>query len=118
VPSILDAIEEVCRAYEPSQPSDILVTKIILGTIGCLPACDRYFKAGFKEKGFKYSRIKGQPSEQFIKHVFCFCRDHLSNLRDVQKTINKKDGMYYPLMKLVDMYFYEIGYELEIQKKG
>lgn len=38
----------VLRGALPSGSSDILVTKIMLGTIGCVPAFDTYFKHGFK----------------------------------------------------------------------
>lgn len=35
------------RAAFPEGASDILVTKIMLGTFGCVPAFDTYFKKGF-----------------------------------------------------------------------
>jgi hypothetical protein len=115
VPIVLNVIDDVREAYKPEQPSDILVTKVILGTIGCLPACDEYFKGGFKKKGFKYTRTNGQPNQHFIKQVFGFCREHVGKLIAVQEKINKERRKSYPLMKLVDMYFYQIGYELKIQ---
>jgi hypothetical protein len=50
VPTILKAIDGIRKAYQPfapsansGQPTDTLITKVILGTFGCLPACDRYF---------------------------------------------------------------------------
>ena len=64
VPIVLEAIDAVREAYRPFAPpaearqaSDTLVTKIILGTLGCLPACDRYFIDGFKSAGYKYSYL-------------------------------------------------------------
>lgn len=64
VPIIFEAITAVREAYRPFAPkaeyrqaSDTLITKIILGTFGCLPACDRYFINGFKSNGFRYSYL-------------------------------------------------------------
>jgi hypothetical protein len=31
----------------PLQPSDILVTKVMVGVFGCVPACETHFKRGF-----------------------------------------------------------------------
>jgi hypothetical protein len=116
VPIIVKAIETIRTAYEPfaqmaesHEVTDTLVTKVLLGTFGCLPACDKYFTAGFKSEGFKYSSL----NRIFIERVFGFCRDNLQNLRQEQKRIKSKSsgGMHYPLMKLVDMCFWEIGYE-------
>jgi hypothetical protein len=109
VPIILALIEAVREAYKPfGRPAtDTLVTKVILGTLGCLPACDQYFVAGFRRKGFKYSYV----NRQFVERVFRFCRDNLADLQKEQAKIKKRNGLSYPLMKVVDMYFNEIGLE-------
>ena len=85
VPKITETIDGIRTAYQPfaersasGQASDTLVTKVILGTFGCLPACDRYFIEGFKQKGFPYTRL----NPNFIEQVLDFC---LSNLRDLKK---------------------------------
>jgi len=114
VPIVLEAIDAVRDAFRPFTPSaetrqasDTLVTKIILGTFGCLPACDRFFIDGFKNVGFKYSCL----NDKFVERVLKFCRDNLRELREEQKWIERTGGMRYPLMKLVDMYFWQIGCE-------
>jgi len=115
IPLILDLVKAIKVAYRPSvprtgpgQPTDILVTKIILGTLGCLPACDRYFIAGFRGYG-QYSRL----NDSFIASVLAFCQDHLQELRREQTDIKQKGGLQYPLMKLVDMYFWQLGNEAD-----
>lgn len=51
VPVILDAAKEISTAYgQFGEPTETLVTKVLLGTFGCLPACDQYFIAGFSFK--------------------------------------------------------------------
>ncbi len=81
VPIILEAIEGISEAYQPfapgvgsRQPTDTLITKVILGTFGCLLACDRYFIEGFKCAGFSYSR----SNRKFIGRVLSFCQENLA----------------------------------------
>jgi hypothetical protein len=114
VPVILDAIAAVREAYSPftqvadsSLATDTLVTKVLLGTLGCLPACDRFFIDGFKTVGLSYSYLNAN----FIGRVLNFCRDNLAELCSEQDAIERRGGMRYPLMKLVDMYFWQIGFE-------
>jgi hypothetical protein len=116
VPIIVEAIEAIRDAYRPFTPesefrqaSDTLVTKIILATFGCLPACDRYFIAGYKAAGFKYSYL----NDSFIEQVLQFCRDNLHDLSEAQRDVEATSGMHYPIMKLVDMHFWQIGSQLE-----
>jgi len=116
VPVILEVINAIKGAYRPFaptnnawQPSDTLVTKVLLGTFGCLPACDRYFISGFRSAGFKYSYLNAR----FVERILHFCRDNLPDLLEEQTRIELSGGMHYPLMKLVDMYFWQTGYERE-----
>jgi hypothetical protein len=43
---VFDAAQQIRNAL-PHGASDILVTKVLLGTFGCVPAFDTYFKKGF-----------------------------------------------------------------------
>ena len=83
-----------------------------MGTLGCLPACDRFFIDGFRRKGFKYSYLNGK----FIDCVLEFCHDNTSNLRNEQIRIKRSRGVTYPFMKLVDMYFWQIGFKAAAQR--
>ena len=113
-PLVLEAMDAVREAYRPFAPkaearqaSDTLVTKVLLGTFGCLPACDRFFIDGFKSGGLKYA----YPNTNFVARIVRFCREHVRELREEQASIERTGGMRYPLMKLVDMYLWQIGYE-------
>ena len=107
-PVILDAVDAIREAYTPfGKPTDTLLTKVILGTFGCLPACDRFFVDGFKRVGFQYSYL----NERFVRRVLRFCLDNITELRAEQTQIEAGSGVRYPLMKLIDMYFWQIGYE-------
>jgi len=114
VPVILDAAEEISKAYSQfGEPTETLVTKVLLGTIGCLPACDQYFIAGFRGAGLGYSYLNAK----FVKKLLAFSREHLTELRAEQATIRDHSGAHYPLMKLVDMYFWQLGYEAGVQNE-
>lgn len=107
-PTVLAAAQAVRDAYAPfGQPTDTLVTKVLLGTLGCLPACDRFFVLGFKSEGFSYSCL----NKPFVDRLLDFCQKNIHELGEEQSRIASADGSHYPLMKLVDMYFWQIGYE-------
>lgn len=84
-------------------PTKTLITKILLGTLGCVPAYDRLLVIGFKG-----SKINKGFNEKSLKSIFEFINNNLVSLKEIQSRINS-DGSYYPLMKIVDMYFWEIG---------
>jgi hypothetical protein len=48
-----------------AQPTDTLVTKVILGTFGRLPAFDRYFADGLKSQGLRYSSLSDESGGSF-----------------------------------------------------
>ena len=107
---VLETGEAVRKAYQKfaAKPAtDTLVTKVLLGTFGCLPACDLYFRDGLKMRGLKYSKL----NKPFVSQILRFCRENITELRTEQKRIEGVSGVHYPLMKLVDMYFWQIGYE-------
>ena len=119
VPLVLEGAVAIREAYRPFAPesesqqaSDTLVTKAILGTFGCLPARDRYFISGWRSKGRPFSCL----NSRFVERLLRFCRGHLAELRDEQTRIEREGDLRYPLMKLVDMYFWQIGYEGEAIK--
>jgi hypothetical protein len=48
---ILSGAQEIRKSF-PHPARDVLVTKIMLGVFGCVPAFDRYFKDGFGSQSF------------------------------------------------------------------
>ncbi len=115
VPTVMAAVRTVREAYAPfGVPTDTLVTKVLLGTLGCLPACDRFFIEGFKSHPFPYSYF----NQSFVERLLGFCSDHLTDLRGEQERIETVSGVHYPIMKLVDMYFWQTGYDIGAQDGG
>lgn len=87
--------------------TDTLVTKIILGSLGCVPAYDRYFIEGMRISGIPYSKF---DSNNF-KRVINFYNTYESEFIDAQALISEKSQIKYPAMKLMDMYFWQLGFE-------
>ena len=92
--------------------TDTLATKIMFGTLGCIPAYDTYCVAGMRESNIKYSKI----SVSNLRSVVDFYTKHEKPFNDAQKTVNKKSGMDYPIMKILDMYFWRVGFMVKYRK--
>ena len=114
--SIISLSDAIKATYRDFQPTDTLLTKILLGTVGCAPACDQYFIIGFRRSGHLELRYS-QFDSNLLCRVFRFCRQHKEAFREAQEDIAKSSGIHYPLMKLADMYFWNIGFRLSAKKK-
>ena len=84
--------------------SDTLATKIILATLGCTPAYDWYFIEGLRTRNIRFSEF----SAKHFRTLCEFYRENAEEFKDVQRQI-QEGGMRYPIMRLVDMYFWEVG---------
>jgi len=84
--------------------TDTLVTKILLAAFGCTPAYDWYFVKGLRSRGLAFSGF----NETHFAELCEFYRNHATEFHGVQRRIHE-NGIRYPVMKLVDMYFWEVG---------
>lgn len=115
IPVIYDLYEQIRSAYCAfGAPTDTLVTKVLLGALGCFPAMDTYFDAGYKHCGFS---MPPRLNSAMIRDVLQFCRTHVKELQFEQTRIHQLHGLSYPLMKLTDMFFHQIGFELDAEKE-
>jgi len=87
--------------------TDTLATKILLGTIGCVPAYDRYFIDGLRLSGVRPLSL----TRKNYLSVIDFYNKNKASFDDSQKEILIKTKVNYPAMKMVDMYFWQIGFE-------
>src|SRR5690606_26608959 len=94
-------------------PTDTLLSKIMLGTLGCVPAYDRYFVDGLKEMKMKHTRF----NQSSLNELFNFIDVNKGEINHIQKLIKKETDRHYPAMKILDMYFWQIGYDKEVKKK-
>lgn len=92
-------------------PTDTLLSKILLGTLGCIPAYDRYFIYGLKEMRIKHFVF----NDISLNELFDFIDRNKTEIETAQKFILAKTKRHYPVMKIVDMYFWQIGYDREVK---
>ena len=112
---LLNEIRNAVKGEVATSVSDTLRTKIILGTYGSIPAYDRYFREGLRAtKGHGFILAY---SENSVVKLFEFAKENRQELKDIRQELTSKYGVEYPYMKLIDMYFWQRGYELEEDKK-
>ena len=118
---MLDLLDELSnRIYEEyasqkpafegrtNEASETLITKILLGTLGCVPAYDRYYCRAVKTYGIS-STIYNRNS---IQQIARFYLSYKQDFESIRKEISKA-GTDYPPMKLMDMCMWQLAYEME-----
>lgn len=99
------------KGLKSISPTDTLLSKIILGSLGCVPAYDTYFIIGVK--GHQNAKISPEFSMKSVIEVNEFIR-----LNEEEFNVLQKKYQDYTLMKLTDMYFFQSGYDLESKQKS
>ena len=102
------AKKSINREIPKQTISDILITKILLGTLGCVPAYDRYFIGGVK-KCKVASTIFGPKSIRALSKYYV---ENSGAFEDLRKE-SSKGRVEYSQMKVLDMCFWQIGYKLD-----
>lgn len=100
-------VRKVNGADKKINVTDTLVTKIVLGALGCVPAYDRYFIDGLRT----YSINPHRPTLAGIKKLISFYVENINQFDAMSSQIKTDNKIIYPPMKLVDMYFWQIGYD-------
>lgn len=91
--------------------TDTLFTKIMLGTIGCIPAFDRYCKLGLKAVGISPTITSRNNNFFNSSFISCFKDNYVNCNKYVCRSssmINSKEYVY-PPMKIMDMFLFELG---------
>ena len=111
IEAYVESISEVNGVPKQVNVSDTLITKILLGTMGCTPAYDRFFIDGQKESGFKNYNF----DKKSFNELLGFYQLNASEFLFAQNTMSQH-GTKYPMMKLIDMYFWQLGYNKDQDK--
>lgn len=90
-----------------SSLSKTLVTKILLGCYGCMPAYDRFFISGLSEHKIPQSK-QGRPNLEALVDYLYNNNEMTKNLQNIKQCLNSYNQNY-TFMKLVDMYFWQVG---------
>ena len=97
---------EVAGREVTTPVSPVLITKILMGTLGCVPAYDRFFEEGARHLGLKEKNYK-KNSLLELADIYEAHNDRLEEARRGMQT----DELIYPQMKLLDMGFWQVGFE-------
>ena len=97
---------EVAGREVASPVSPVLITKILMGTLGCVPAYDRFFQDGVA----KYKVTTQEYSVKSVLKLVDFYEAHNDRLEEARRGMRVGD-LTYPQMKLLDMGFWQIGFE-------
>ena len=103
--------EEIRLSVKQSKTkiSQTLISKILLGVYGCVPAFDRYFcDAITKYDICSKSIIKYETYKGLLK----FYNEHIEVIEKNRKEITKR-GVEYSQMKMLDIIFWQIGFDKE-----
>lgn len=98
-----------------NNPSDTLVSKIMLGIFGCVPAFDQFFKKGLNVTGFN------EKSLNYINKFYIENKDSFNKINSIYTldfNSNKNTNIKYPLAKLLDMYGFTKGQNLLLINKN
>ena len=97
---------EVAGREVASPVSPVLITKILMGTLGCVPAYDRFFQDGVAT----YKVTTQEYSLESVRKLAKFYEAHSDRLEEARRGMRTED-LTYPQMKLLDMGFWQIGFE-------
>lgn len=104
--AILDAADRIRGAF-PRAVTDTLVTKILLGTLGSVPALDSYFVRGFGVRTLSASSLT-KIGDFYRCHAEAIERNRPLTL---DFTTGKPTTLHYSRAKVIDMIFFiEGGY--------
>ena len=98
--------DEVAGRKVASNVSPVLITKILMGTLGCVPAYDRFFQDGVAT----YKVTTREYSPESVRKLAKFYEAHNDRLEEARRGM-RTDDLIYPQMKLLDMGFWQIGFE-------
>ena len=117
----LNLLEEVStrirKAYADERPSfegvtnnatDTLVTKILLGTLGCVPAYDRYYVQAVKQYGISAGGYNKESVRDVARYYLSY-KDEFETMREELSAY----GVEYPVMKLMDMCMWQVAFEAD-----
>ena len=121
---IVKAYSKYAKKYADKLPSDTLVTKILMGIFGCIPAYDRYFKKGvaiYNKFCVKDKDKIGGLNPKGYESLWNFYENKIKIKNNIKTSLKcseyKNNKKYkYPPMKLVDSYFWQIGYDADMGK--
>lgn len=110
--------ESLKNSITDNKSSDTLITKIMLGVFGNVPAYDTYFKKTIKEHGI--SQTLNEKSLEKISQFYKQNADIIDKLSKETKTVDFLSGLCtkreYTKAKIIDMYGFKKGFEMSTRQ--
>lgn len=92
--------------------SDTLLSKILLNTLGCVPAFDTEVKGAFRDLfGTDYPTGNGFDKKR-LEPTIKLGRANTKLVQDGRALLKNKTGKQYPLTKVLDLYLWHHGFDL------
>lgn len=104
---LCEAITEAYVASDAGFPTETLLTKILLGTLGCAPAYDRYFKKALSLTGAAQQSCNAK-SLMALGKLYIDRKEEFEALRR-----HCSGRVEYPAAKIIDMCFFEYGLQMD-----
>lgn len=108
--------DRIAAALEPAGTTETLVTKVLLGVFGCVPAFDTQFRSGFKEYCNSIGERSSPCNPNALSKLWTFYSknqakiDAWSNrIRTLDFQMERKTRRPYPKAKIIDMIFFIEG---------
>lgn len=98
--------KEVAGREVTTPVSPVLITKILMGTLGRVPAYDRFLQDGVAT----YKVTTREYSLESVLRLVDFYEEHNDRHEEARRGMRTED-LVYPQMKLLDMGFWQIGFE-------
>ena len=95
---------DVKEGKNKDRVSDTLITKVLMGTLGCVPAYDRFFISGVRA----HNAASGNFNTNSILHLSEFYNASYKEFEEIRNNITV-DGLKYPQMKVLDTFFWLAG---------
>lgn len=94
--------------------SDTLITKILLGTLGCTPAYDTYACMALVDL-----RLVGSFGKNSLKNIYGYYKENRNEFDALRAKASEMDGITeYPPMKVLDLCLWGYGYSLEKKRSA
>lgn len=100
-------IEKRRNVKEHDDVSSILITKILMGTMGCVPAYDRFLVAALRE----YKVASGTYNKSSVYRIANYYKVNKELIEKCRERLSLQ-GVVYPQMKIIDMGLWKIGFDL------
>ena len=98
--------DQVAGREIESPVSPVLITKILMGTLGCVPAYDTFFGIGVEYLGLE----EKDYNEDSLLELAEIYETHNDRLEEARRGMRVGD-LIYPQMKLLDMGLWQVGFE-------